>query len=63
MLASTTLIITISAVIIIMALISFMVMNVAYRLGVRDGYQNTFLRHVQEQVREEKLMQGREVER
>ena len=33
----------------------------AYKNGVRDGYQNTWLPHVQNQIREQKLTQGDEV--
>lgn len=33
----------------------------AYKNGVRDGYQNTWLPHVQNQIREQGLQQGEEV--
>lgn len=31
--------------------------HIAYRHGVRDGYQNDYLPHVRNQIREEKLEQ------
>lgn len=42
----------------------FMVIGLrsAYRNGVRDGYQNTWLPHVREQIKEERLTQGAKVE-
>ena len=42
----------------------FMVIGLrsAYRNGVRDGYQNTWLPHVKEQVRQEQLHQGERIE-
>jgi len=39
----------------------FVGLNSAYRNGVRDGYQNTWLPHVQLQIHEESLEQGEEV--
>ena len=44
--------------------LTFMVIGLrsAYRNGVRDGYQNTWLPHVREQIKEERLTQGAKVE-
>ena len=35
----------------------------AYRNGVRDGYQNTWLPHIRKQVLEEELTQGPKVKK
>jgi hypothetical protein len=34
----------------------------AYRNGVRDGYQNTWLPHVKKQIKQEGLKQGDSIE-
>jgi len=47
---------------IVFAFIAFFVgLNSAYHNGVRDGYQNTWLPHVQIQIHQERLQQGEEV--
>jgi hypothetical protein len=48
----------VSVFLIVLAVISI---HSAYRNGVRDGYQNTYLPHVKEQILQEGLHQGEEV--
>jgi ABC-type phosphate transport system permease subunit len=43
--------------------LTIVAMRSAYHNGIRDGYQNTWLPHVQKQVKEEGLRQGDEVRR
>lgn len=53
------------AVVAILTIVLFAVIikgvHTAYKNGVRDGYQNTWLPHVQKQVREQNLEHGDEV--
>ena len=46
---------------IILMVVTVIIARAAYHGGVRDGYQNTFLPHVQNQIRDEGLKQGEEV--
>lgn len=59
---SYTVIITVVSVLfmILIFIMAYMV-AIAYRAGVRDGYQNTFLPYVQEIVLKDHLLQGERV--
>lgn len=48
-------------VLVFLVTLTVIAVSSAYRNGVRDGYQNTWLPRVQEQVREEHLLQGERV--
>lgn len=51
----------IGVVVCFLLVLTIIAVKSAYHNGVRDGYQNTWLPHVQEQIREEGLYQGKKV--
>ena len=53
--------VTVGFAISIIIMFAVMAVQAAYHSGVRDGYQNTWLPRVKEQVQEEGLSQGEEI--
>jgi hypothetical protein len=49
------------SILVILTIVNIVVTRDAYHNGVRDGYQNTFLPRVREQVQQEGLAQGEEI--
>lgn len=52
-----------AALVILFFVLVIISVRAAYKSGIRDGYQNSWLIHVKKQVREENLEHGDEVDK